>query len=1066
MAPATDTCCPHCGAPIPRGAPEGLCLTCLLTAGTAPPEEETPDEFPRRFGRYTLERLLGRGGAGLVFAAREEGLDRTVAVKVLAAGMFADRAAHERFRAEALAVARMDHPGIVPVLEAGECGDQAFFTMPLLPHGSLAEALRGGLTFSDVSAASFTAGLARAVHYAHQRGVLHRDIKPGNILLTDSGGPRLTDFGLARILENESTLTKTNVLLGTPAYMAPEQAQNGTVTTAADVYGLGAVLYELLTGQPPFAGGTSVETMRLLLDTAPRRPATLRPGVSRDLETICLKCLEKNPAHRFGSAEALAEDLERCARGEPVAARPPGRMERVWKWARRHPALALAVGTAALAILSAAVIATVFSLRLDRAHRDTAALSEQRRAEVARLHAEECTTFLENHDAIRALAAAVECLTMEEAAPAGPERDAAIRRARERVAAVQQVCPRLRHAWSHDIPARDGVFSPDGSLVVCLCRDVLFAYDTLTGARRFGPLAAGPTDHGFTSGSLVFDKSGRRLAVTGAGDKVRTARVLDIAKAEWLFPAVPIYGVPVFHPDGTRLLLAQSDAARWLDCATGAPGAVVRPGKATAVALSEDGTLAAVSDEHFDIHVYDAASGAHRSGALRAGSPGTRWMALTFSADGKWLAGCEGGRTSTAALWQMPEGTPAPPLPWNENITRTVFSPDSRFFLTPVFENTRVRDPSGILPPGDVIAHAGFISGGFWSPDSALIATCGSNGDVHFWNAADSTETLTQLHHASQVHSSTWSPDGRRILTTGNDGLLKLWDLPPRDPALLRIQAAPGAKRLTNLAYSADGSLLTASGGGTTEMWHSATGSLQTRVTLPPGEIPPGAVLSPDKSICAIITGGNAFEIRETATQHVRHALRHPDDREPDTLRRFTFSRDGRLLLTYGGGSGPEACAAEMWDTVTGRRFGYALRHHDDILTADFSPDGRLIATAGIDLIPRLWNVRDGSPAGELPRHGYWVWNVKFSPDGTRLATASADHTARVWDLRTFSALTPPLPHDRIVSLLAWHPDGTRLASADVSGWIRVWDVSPNMDSAETLRRFTASLLPGGGAAR
>lgn len=1016
-------------------------MACLLHAGAD--DHDDQEDLPRRFGAYNLERLLGRGGAGLVFAARQDELERTVAVKVLAAGMFAGREGRERFRAEAQAVAQMDHPGIVPVLEAGECDGLSFFSMPLLAGGSLAEALRNGLHFTGDEAAAFLAGLARAVHYAHQRGVLHRDIKPGNILLTESGEPRLTDFGLSRLIEKESTLTRTNALLGTPAYMAPEQAQNGTVTTAADVYGLGAVLYELLAGQPPFAGGTSVETIRLLLDTEPRRPSVLNAAVDRDLETICLKCLEKDPGKRYGSAEAFADDLQRFRRGEPVLARSAGSLERAWKWARRHPGLAAAVSIAAVAVVSAAVIATVFSLRLENARAATAALSEQRRSEVARLHAHECMAQLEKHDALRAFTAAVDSLAMEEAATGGAARELAVRRARERVAAVQRVCPRVLHAWSHTGAARDGIFSPDGSLALVRTEDDLLFYDTATGLLRAGPVGTGTSDRGWVNESLFFDKAGRYLAVCGVQDAYqRNVRLMDVATRRWLWErAVPMSGMPSFHPDGTRLLLASVEGARWHDAATGAPGPTLHTGQCLAVSVSPDGQLAAVCDAAANLFIYDTVTGAQLHGPLRATQEETKYPCLRWSPDSKWLALIAvGSRSAEGALWQFPGAVPTPPLEGNGAIRMAHFSPDSARVLTEGFQVSRIRVPSGQKLPGNVLSHPGLLMQTAWSPDGNLIAAASTHGLALFWDASSDTETLARLHHDSLVNSVAWSPDGSRILTTGNDGMLKLWALPARDVSIVKYNVGTA---IADLEWTTSGEQLTGRTSVSRFVLDPASGTCTDTPTAPAPELPPRAVLSNDGSLYATTASPSGeFELRDARTHAVRHRLQHPGN-PVFTVMGFTFSPDGRRLLSYGGNQNTDPTTAEMWDVETGRPHGFALSHSDDILCADFSPDGTLIATGGVDAIPRLWRTADGSAAGSLPRHEYWIWALRFSPDSTRLASASADHTARVWDIQNLTALAPPLQHERIVNRLAWHPDGNRLASADVRGLLRVWDVAP-----------------------
>ena len=375
--------CPKCGAEIPADAPEGGCPGCLLESGLRLLDEEAvagvdssavaaysaeaaakagsakaddlgqldkPARTANRserfaavlgeLGDYELLEEVGRGGQGVVFRARQKSLNRTVALKVISLGQWASKAHLKRFRREAEAAASLDHAGIVPIYEVGERDGSCYFSMKFVEGGQLDEVVRR-TPMSIRHAAELIAKVARTVHYAHEHGILHRDIKPGNILLDKQGEPHLTDFGLARLIETESTVTRTLEVLGTPSYMAPEQAAGETtkLSKATDVYGLGAVLYQLLTGQPPFAGGTTYETIRLLRDTEPRQPRLLNPKIDRDLSTICFKCLEKAPQRRYSSALALAEDLEHWLKHEPIGAKPSGFFTHGRKWVRRNPAL-------------------------------------------------------------------------------------------------------------------------------------------------------------------------------------------------------------------------------------------------------------------------------------------------------------------------------------------------------------------------------------------------------------------------------------------------------------------------------------------------------------------------------------------------------------------------------------------------------------------------------------------------------------------------------------------------------------------------------------------------------
>ena len=370
--------CRKCGAKIFSDAPEGLCTGCVLeTALSIVPESVAAgdDCGPARnveakeaaqskktvraakllgeLGDYELLEEIGRGGQGVVFRARQKSLNRIVALKVIGLGQWATKAHLRRFRLEAEAAASLDHLCIVPIYEVGERGGQCYFSMKFIEGGQLDEVVKH-TPMSIRQAVELIAKVARTVHYAHEHGILHRDIKPGNILLDTKSEPHLTDFGLARLVETESTVTRTLEVLGTPSYMAPEQAagSNTKVTNATDVYGLGAVLYQLLTGHPPFAGGTTYETIKLLLETEPRLPRLWNPKIDGDLSTICLKCLEKDPQRRYCSALALAEDLERWLKHEPIRATRTGVFARGRKWVRRNPTAA-GVAVLSLALISA-----------------------------------------------------------------------------------------------------------------------------------------------------------------------------------------------------------------------------------------------------------------------------------------------------------------------------------------------------------------------------------------------------------------------------------------------------------------------------------------------------------------------------------------------------------------------------------------------------------------------------------------------------------------------------------------------------------------------------------------
>jgi tRNA A-37 threonylcarbamoyl transferase component Bud32 len=370
--------CPKCAAPLPADAPQGHCPQCLLSLAledqptltsisnppppgprsyAEPPETETKHPVLGTrlgyVGDYELLEEIARGGMGVVYRARQSSLKRIVAVKMIRSGEFAGEAEVKRFRAEAEAAANLKHPNIVAIHEIGEHEGRHYFSMDYIEGKNLAQVC-GGQPVAARQAAEWLKAIAEAVQFAHQRGVLHRDLKPQNILVDAEGRPHVTDFGLAKDLHADSGVTQTGAVMGSPSYMAPEQARgrNDLVGPASDVYSLGAVLYELLTGRAPFRGGSAMETLQRVANDEPARPRSLNQDAPADLETICLKCLEKEPVRRYPTARALAEDVGRFLAGEPIQAQPASVARRVMSWARRHPAVL--AGAAALVMFALA----------------------------------------------------------------------------------------------------------------------------------------------------------------------------------------------------------------------------------------------------------------------------------------------------------------------------------------------------------------------------------------------------------------------------------------------------------------------------------------------------------------------------------------------------------------------------------------------------------------------------------------------------------------------------------------------------------------------------------------
>ncbi|MFO0865714.1 MAG: serine/threonine-protein kinase [Gemmataceae bacterium] len=523
---------------------------------------------PASIGPYRILGFLGTGGMGVVYEGEDAKLKRHVALKVMKAFGSGPRTGPakktssewDRFLAEAESLARLQHPNVVQIFEVGEADGMPYFTLELMTGGNLRDQCKGTPLECD-AAARMTETLARAVGYLHAHGVVHRDLKPANVLLASDGTPKITDFGLAKILEDQQGQTQTGDILGTPSYMSPEQAAGlvASVGPVSDIYALGAILYELLTGTAPFRGATPVETVRLVLDVEPAPPSRLRPGLPRDLETICLKCLEKDPRRRYANAESLADDLGRFQRREPIMARPVGATERAWKWARRKPAWASLI---ALAVIATAVVVGggwAVNLRLSSLLHQVEVKANDHRLGLVRMHTDSGNRKAEGGDGFGALTSHAESLRFSKS------NDGTADLQRRRMAMLLRNSPRLAQLWTFAGPIRHVAFHSDGKRLAIACGD---------GAARIFDIESGKAlvpemrHEGYVS-HVAFSKDGKRL-LTASYD--HSARVWDAESGTTLVDPLrtggPLHRVAE-SPDGSKILTCGDGGTALWDRATG-----------------------------------------------------------------------------------------------------------------------------------------------------------------------------------------------------------------------------------------------------------------------------------------------------------------------------------------------------------------------------------------------------------------------------------------------------------------------------------------------------------------
>jgi WD40 repeat protein/serine/threonine protein kinase len=1067
---------------------------------TKPQVAEDEDGLPQVEG-YKVHGILGRGGMGVVYKAEQLGLHRLVALKMIRGGILADLRSRSRFRTEVTAVARLQHPNIVQIFEVGEAERLPYYSLEYIEGGSLADRL-AGLPQPPGSAAQLVELVARAVHYAHERGIVHRDLKPANILLTAEGAPKIADFGLAKLLEGEpgaaTNVASTAALIqGTPCYMAPEQANSGTPSTrvgpTADVYALGVILYEMLTGQPPFQSPSPLETALQVLHTEPTPPRRFRPELSRDLETICLKCLAKDPARRFASALELAEDLRRFRAGEPIRARPVSRSERLWRWSRRNPLVATLLASLAVVLLGGLGLVTwkwraeVWAVNVAR--------QEKQQADEARHDADwwaarglvdQAINQGDHGNIDRALLLLARALEL--AVTSG---DADLERAiRLNLALWRRPLIRRRALLPHGDWVWAVAYSPDGKLCATGSRDrTARLWDTATGEPVGEPL-----QHDHAVWAVAFSPDGKRL-LTGSGDDHNGAGAVRL----WEVPTGKPLGQPfacapagrfvaklAFGPDGRTILVVGLGEAHL--CTLPADGeqhrepaclALPHPEGVVSAVLSPDGRTVLTGGKDGTARLWDTATAQPIGPALEHTPPGgfadgqqCRVSAVAFSPDGQLiLTGTQVVDTvqkrfvtGEARLWRTRTGTQVGEAwPHPGPIKTVVFSPDGRRALSGTLvvgqpadqsEGSRSRETSAGLnshelsyrgaallwdvttgkPLGPVMKQSKPVWAAAFSPDGRILLTGSEGGEVQFWLTATGLPLGAPISIIGNVNSVVFSPDGTTALTsrTYEQAAATLCEVPHGPGDVVPGISAPGVRAMT---FAPDGAkLVTANGDGVVQVWDVAAA----RPTGPPlqqGGPIHAVAWSRDGKIIAT-AGREEGGVVRLWDANARTPLGQPLPYERAVLA-VAFSPDARLLLTS-----TDDGMTRVQDAIRGRVVGEPLRHVGPIRALAFHPDGKTFVIPTGEGKVGQWDTATGRPCGAGFQHQRAATAVAFNPDGTTLATGSLDQTAALWDVVTGRALSSPLQHEGEVLTVAFSCDGQKLLTGSDDGAARLWDVA------------------------
>jgi WD40 repeat protein/serine/threonine protein kinase len=937
------------------------------------------------------------------------------------------------------------HTGQFPSAPAPALGDRVSDDRGLAPtttgagSGSAATEDRSGLSGQPetqyvLSVARIGAHVALALEYAHQQGILHRDIKPSNLLLDAQGHVWVTDFGLAKSHDSDE-LTRTGDIVGTLKYMAPERF-NGWSDPRSDVYALGATLYEMLTLRPPIEDADRVKLIdRLLHECAPPLRHIDR-RIPRDIETIVLKALAKEPAERYATAGQMAEDLQRFIAGRPILARRFTHVERMWRWSLRNKLSAAAIGTVAAALVAVALISIIYASEQVEATNRISGLARELGTK-----SESLTRSLTESNRLLAIRNFDRGQAAFEKDQIGPGMLWMIESWRAAVAAGDP-------AWQYAARANLSAWWP-----------------------HYTRLKAVLAHQGAVC-SAAFSPDGRTV-VTGSVDQ--TARFWDAGSGTAIGAALDHRGQVwevAFSPDGTKVVTGCTDGlAQLWDVTTGRRigPSFDQQQTVNAVAFSPDGAIIFMGDRDGKSGFWDTQTSKLRRPFLQR-HPGSI-LGAAFSPDGRTLL--TGSYDKTAQLWDASSDRPIGlPLQHGAPVLTVKFSPDGKSILTGCEDNqARLWNTATSQPAGPPLRHQGPVRGLAFSSDGTTIMTGSQDGTARLWDAATGQPIGAPLVHQGPVVSVAFSPDGKTLLTASLDGTARLWDAHARQPSRLSVAHQD---KVHAVAFSPDGQrLLTGSFDKTARLWDATTGAPLTQPLEHPGEIW-AVAFSPDgRRVLTGCTDGRARLWDAVTGQAVGPVLVHNG-----TVSVVAFSPDGKTLMTGTQDQfvklwnvataepsgktliiGFDRSGAQLWDTVTRQPVGATLAHPGAASGAAFNPNGATFLIGGEDSTARVWDLATRAPIGLPLRHQGWVMAVAFSPDGKSILTGSWDKTARLWDAATMMPVGPPLHHPDRVWAVAFSPDGKLVLTGCDDNRARVFGKSPELpDDLETIAAWVEVL--------